>query len=151
FLAITNGKGQARGTVRRGRRILDADRTALHEKRSVSLCGYRVPRNRQRTEESRWEADFPARRLSRARAVEPGCGRHSGTKISPQGGGPFAAEARRGESRAVLALAVRAGCPRACEAARGRALWPGDGRAAGFQPHGGRLDLLGLEGRLFLR
>ena len=47
---ITSFRAGHTATCAWGRRIFDADRTALHKKRSVSLCGYCVPRDYERTQ-----------------------------------------------------------------------------------------------------
>ena len=51
---------------------------------------------------------FSADGLEVPAVVEPGGGRRAGAEIFPQGGRPGAAEARRGERRSLVPVALRA-------------------------------------------
>ncbi len=86
----------------------------------------------------------------RSRAVLPGRGRHPGAEVFPQGRRSARPEEGRGERRSFLPVAF--GCRRggAEGPAEGRAVRLGNRCAPGLRPPCRHLDLLGLEGRLFL-
>ena len=117
---------------------------------AVALLHHPVPSRRQRDQESGRLGRLPADRDRGAGGVEPSRRRRAGAKIFPQGRRPGAPETRRGEQRPVLAVALghRRGRPRGL--ARERAQRLRDLVQAGLRPPRRLLDLLGLEGRLFL-
>ena len=71
-------------------------------------------------------------------------------KYFRKAGVPVKAKKRRGEFRPLMALALGPRRGGACRSPRKGALRQRDRRAPGVRPAGRHLDLLGLEGRLFL-
>ena len=102
-----------------------AHRTAFHQDGTGSLCGYRFPQGAFRDQEPGRLGGVPARRHRRAGPVQPGCDRHPGPEIFPQGRRAGAAEAGRGERR------PRPSCGAPCPTRR---RWPSCPRRSATAP-----------------
>ena len=137
----------ARPVARRGKRH-NADRTALHQGWSVSLCGDRIPIDHQRDPQPRRLRGVPSRRCRGARILVPGRLRRAGAEVFPESRRRRAPEADRGGNRSLMAVALGTGPRGARRPARGRAVRRRAFLQAGVRPSGRLLDLLGLEGRL---
>ena len=129
----------------------DADRAAIHQGRTVTLRGHRIPPDHERDSQSRRLGGVPCRECGSAELLVAGCGRRAGAEIFPQGGGAGAAEEGRGRDRSVLAVALDPRRRRLAGAAREGAQHRRAVVQAGVRAARRHLDLLGLEGRLFRR
>ena len=128
----------------------DADRTALHQGRPVSLRGHRVPPDHERDPQSGRLGGVQGRERRGSGVLVAGGVRRAGAEVFPQGRRPRAPEEGRGRDRPVLAVALgrrrggaRPRCPRSERIIGERSV------QAGVRPPRRHLDLLGLEGRLF--
>ena len=142
--------GCARAFARASRRLKsNENRAALHHGGRVSLRVYRVPDDEERDPQSRRVRGVLARRDRGAGPVEPGRFRRARPEIFPQGGRARAAEEGGRERDSLIPVAVGRRRRGARRAAEGSAPDLGNLRQAGLRPPRRRLDLLGLEGRLF--
>ena len=84
----------------------NADRTALHQGRPVTLRGHRVPPDHERDPQSGWLGGVQGRERRGSGVLVAGGVRRSGAEVFPQGRRALAPEEGRGRDRAVLAVAL---------------------------------------------
>ena len=130
--------------------LTDADRAALYEIGAIALLLPGLPSRHERDSQPGRLGRLQARRHRGSGQLEPGGVRRAGAEVFPQGRRARAPEDGRGERRPLLALALDRRRGGSCRAPGGPAHRLRDLLQAGLRPPRRLLDLLGLEGRLFL-